>query len=118
MTTPETYTQAVIGLFDEIAANDAKRFGMDLAETNASEIWKAEVKSAIAWLTRSKTEFTSDDVWQVLYERKVTEPENPAAMGSMFRWAAKEGLITFSGRYVQSKKKSTHARDIKVWVSK
>ena len=118
MTTPETYTQAVIGLFDEIAARDAKKFGMDQAEDNACKIWKAEVKSAIAWLARSRAEFTSDDVWQVLYERKVVQPTIPAAMGSMFRWAAKEGLISFSGRYVQSKKKSTHARDIKVWVSK
>ena len=89
------------------------RVGKKFADPEALE-WRARALDALHVVARRQAELTGDDVWQQLGE---VDDRYAAAMGPIFRMAAKAGVITSTGRFVESQRPSRHRCGIRVWRS-
>ena len=90
-----------------------RRVGKRLVEPEAIE-WRERALDALHTVARRQAELTGDDVWQQLGE---VDERYAAAMGPIFRMAAKAGVITSAGRFVESQRPSRHRCGIRVWQS-
>jgi hypothetical protein len=70
---------------------------------------------AIEQLARSRTEFTTDDVWYLVGE---DSPREPRALGAAMRQAARARLIRKTGVYRNSRRTDCHARPVAIWVGR
>lgn len=104
-------------LFDVIKGIEARDKALTAVEYNTDPEWQTPAEQAIAWLARSRETFTTDDVWQHLYQHGHTFPHEPRAMGALMRNAARAGLITASDRVIPSQRPECHRRPVRVWRS-
>ena len=102
-------------LFDVAAGITARDKAIAQVEANADPTWKTQARNAIRWLVRSRLEFTTDDVWQEMADRRYELPREPRAIGALMVEAAREGLIEATDRYVPSARPDCHRRPVKVW---
>lgn len=77
--------------------------------------WKSLAQQNFDKLYAAGKKFSSDDVWVGLPNPK--DPNQAAAMGSIFSTAARNGIITHVG-YRKTARPSAKGRDIKVWKPK
>lgn len=86
--------------------------GIKQVEDNTDSSWLDEALAAIEYLAQEQTYISADDVWPLLTSR----PHHNAAMGAVFRRAGNLGIIEPTSQFVQSKRPSTHARPLRVWM--
>lgn len=94
------------------AGERARDDGIDRAATNAAASWKETARNAIRAIAATQHELTGDDLW-----RLVDKPAEPRAAGAIFRWAAAEGLIAPTDRFVPTTQATSHASPSRVWRS-
>lgn len=85
---------------------------LDRVDTHADPEWKDAAKAAIRLLAETLPELTGDDLW-----RLVPKPAEPRASGPIFRWAAGQGLIAATDRFVPTTQATSHASPSRVWKS-
>ena len=90
-----------------------RRVRKRLVDPEALE-WRARALEALRTVARRQAELTGDDVWQQLGE---VDERYAAAMGPIFRMAAKAGAIASTGRFAESTRPSRHRCGIRVWRS-
>ena len=80
--------------------------------------WHAQAWDALHGLARSGIPFTSDDLLDRVGPPDDSHEPNArnSAIGSMFRRAAAEGLITTEGRVVQSRAPHRKGGAVRVWI--
>lgn len=102
-------------LFDLPQGQELKEKGMDLAADNRAQALASAKRLAIDIATRNPNrECCIDDVQKALINLGYVPGVLGMAAGSVFkgrRWI-------FSGRWVQTERSSSHARDIRVWILK
>lgn len=86
---------------------------IDQVEENADAIWLGVARTVLEQLARSRSHITSDDVWD-----RVPAPREPRAMGAVFRWAMRQGLVEATDRIKPSRRPECHGRRIQVWRSR
>jgi hypothetical protein len=86
--------------------------GMARAEEHAPDDWKDAAKAALRRLAADREYLTGDDLWTL-----VPKPAEPRASGPLFRWAANEGLIAPTDRFVPTTQATSHASPSRVWRS-
>jgi hypothetical protein len=86
------------------------------AERGANPAWKTAVREAILTLCKNQDSFTADDVMEIISKLPVKTRTNNA-MGAMIRAAALNGLCTFDGDIVLSKRLNAHSHILRVWRS-
>lgn len=87
--------------------------GIKQVEQNTDRAWLDEALGAIEYLAKTKKTLTSDDVWPLL----TSKPHNNVAMGAVFRKAHNLGVITPTSTFIQTQRRASHARPIRVWAS-
>lgn len=104
-------------LFDEPAEVEAAREdAMSRAHDHAPPEWLDAARRALAEVAAEGRPFTADHVWLLLARRGVPMPHEPAALGPLFRRAAREGRIRKTGRLVRTRFARRH-RDLVEWQS-
>jgi hypothetical protein len=104
-------------LFDVPAAIEARNQAIEQVETNADSTWKLHCEAAIRWLAKTRPEFTTDDVWELMNQRLNPMPHEPRAIGAMMTNAAKANWIAPTDRYTPSARPECHRRPVKIWKS-
>ena len=99
---------------DEVAR--AKADGIARAEIHADVRWKSDARAALRWCCERYPEFTADEVWQRLGEAGAATTHEPAALGPIFLWASRQGIIVKTG-YVRPTRFARRHRDLTVWRS-
>lgn len=92
-----------------------KHEAIDEVEKNANSVWLHTAQSVVEKLARTKSVFSSDDVWQELDRMQMPRPHEPSAMGAVFRNCARNKICRKTGRYFPSKQPTNHQRDIAEW---
>jgi hypothetical protein len=95
----------------------AKTEAIERVDRHASEDWKTACASAITEAARRWTRLTSDQVWEVLAERGVTEPHEPRAMGPMMVQAVRLGVLKATDDWEPSVIPARHRRPCRVYES-
>ena len=85
-------------------------FDTEPMESGPDEKWIADCLVVVEAMARTHPFFTATDVWS----KMSTEPQEPRAMGAVFRRAKKEGWIYNTGHYVPD---GSHGRPIPTWKS-
>ena len=106
-----------LSLLDVIEAETAKSEALERVEANADPSWKKQAMTIVKQLASSRSEFTTDDVWEALFQADVDMPHEPRALGAMMRNCAHEGRIVATDRYVPSARIACHRRPVRVWRS-
>jgi len=104
-------------LFDYEAAKAARDAAIGRVDDNAATKWKTNVDAVIRALAFTETEFTTDDVWQLLAEWGIDAPHEPRALGAAMTRAAKNGVIVATDRVRNSERVVCHAAPKRVWKS-
>jgi hypothetical protein len=84
-------------------------------ESHADPEWVAKANQALDVVIKNTTQFTTDQVWEILDSWQVPRPHSPSAMGSIMRNAAKAKRIKKTGRFIPSAQSTNHQRDVAVW---
>jgi hypothetical protein len=87
---------------------------IERVDDNADPLWSLRAKEAVQEAARRHSEFTSDEVWEILDERGVIRPVTPAAIGPIMRKAAAACLIRNTNRIRESKQTTNH-RKVTIW---
>ena len=86
---------------------------IDIREAAYYKDWHVHAHRAMTTLAATGKPFTADDFREAMGDVK---PAHHNAIGSFFRVASQDGLITPTGRFVQSRTRSRHAAAIREWV--
>ena len=73
---------------------------------------------AINWVKKQMKPFTVDDLKNDYYEAGNPPPAQPAVFGAPFRKLSSKHLIFDTERTVKSKRKESHQRPLRVWISR
>lgn len=109
---PQPATLKKVSLFDQ--AERAKQSGIEASYQHAPSVWKEAAREALMTLAKSKAEFTTDELWDLLSKQGVHTGE-PRALGSIMQSAHRSGMIKATGRYVPSYRR--HKAPIILWQS-
>ena len=90
--------------------------GCQQSGDRAAEDWKESMQHAIYVIARRQPLLTSDDLWNEVGAAAVQE-QNPSALGSVFRAAARDGLIRLTGDRQESLRPAHHRKPLRVWQS-
>ena len=82
-------------------------------EVAAHKDWHVLAHRTMTALAATGKPFTADDFREAMGDNK---PAHHNAIGSFFRVANQDGLITPTGRFVQSRTNSRHAAAIREWI--
>lgn len=113
-----------LGMFDDqphLTGRDRKREGQRQALDHAGAEWSAMILKAMRlWLNvikaQGRPEFRFEEFRATC--TKAMQPPSHKAWGSVPRLAIKDGLIEWTGRYVQAESLKTHAHPVKLWRAK
>ena len=109
-------------LFDHAArqaeAEAAKIAGIARGEAAAIQGWSALMGVLVQQVARSKSTFTSDDVFDLLELRAGSPTTHDArAFGSVMLRAARTGICRKTNTVAPSRRKSLHASPRAIWES-
>ena len=80
----------------------------------ADDAWIAEARQITIDVCIEQKEFTSDDIWK----KGLPIPDEPRALGGVFRQLARESIITRTDRVKTSvRHQRNHGRQITIWAS-
>lgn len=92
-----------------------KQAGMDVARTAVGS-WTDQAYAAIRRLAAGPAGFTSEDLIDLVgLPRPDAGTNRNNAVGAVMSGAARAGLIAKTGRYVETRRPSSHARIVAVW---
>lgn len=100
-------------VLDHAAAEKAKQEAMAQAYENAPDLWKQHAQQAVIHIATHHAEFTSDEVWKILYK-----PKNGRALGPVMRTLAVAGYLEPTDRVVKSAQVSRHHAPVSIWKSR
>lgn len=106
-----------LSLFDLPEAIEAREEAIARVDAHAEEQWKQACRNAIMEIASIKAEFSTDDIWEFMYQNNIEQPHENRAMGAVIREAHKLGIIKPTDRYVNSLRPECHRRPIKIWLS-
>jgi hypothetical protein len=104
--------------FNARAGAIARDAAMDAVERAADSEWKRKAWEAFVYVAKRRKAFTTDAVWYMLQEWKVSAPREPRAMGPMVSRARREGICEVTGDMKKSERVGCHRRPIEVYRSK
>ena len=110
------HVEAEEPVLDPVRAHAVTEAGVRQSGDRAAEDWKQDMHAAIYVIARRQPLLTSDDLWNEVGAAAVTE-QNPSALGSVFRTAAKDGLIRLTGDRQESQRPAHHRKPLRVWRS-
>lgn len=93
-------------------ALEARDRAITRAGSHANEAWMSQALDAIRMVARTQPALTSEDI----HELVVAGTHEPRALGAVFRAAQREGWIT-AGPYVKSRRRESHCRPVRQWIS-
>jgi hypothetical protein len=99
----------------ETVALAAREDAIRRADEHADTEWKDRAYAVLVAIAGRGVPFTADDVWDSLAAYSEATHE-PAALGPVFRRAAKAQLIRKTGRLIPSRHPRRH-RDLTEWVA-
>ena len=107
-----------MSLLDLPAATEAREDGIAQADANADDDWREVATHVVDLLAGTGEPFTADHVVAMLEELwpEVTT-HNLAALGPVFKRAARDGSIVKTGRLVPSRIARRH-RDLVEWCGR
>lgn len=94
----------------------AKQEGIEAAYQYADLDWKQVASKALRQCAETFSEFTTDDLWEIIKKTGVTTSEN-RAMGAVMQAAARSGMIKATPTFVASKRPEAHKKPNRVWES-
>ncbi len=100
-------------LFDLAGERVRRDLAIAQADEHAPDDWRARARAALAEVARSLPLLCSDDVWATGLEK----PREARALGAVFQWARREGMIVRTSQFRQSAQVGCHAMDVRVWQS-
>jgi hypothetical protein len=103
-------------ILDPVRARAVTERGIAQADANAAEEWRAALRVALERVARRRPDLTSDDLWVEVGEDGMGKG-NPSALGSIFRGAAKDGLIRLTDQRRESQRPAHHRKPLRVWAS-
>lgn len=99
-----------IALDDEGRARDA---ALERVEDHANENWLDFAKHVIEQVALSNMTFISDDIWNA----GLGKPSEARVIGTVIRWAQREGLIEQTDQFIPSAQPGSHCVPRRVWRS-
>lgn len=103
--------------FDQYLAEQARERAIDAAGRAADEAWRHAALQAVQDVAQRQSEFTADDVFELLAGMPVQTHE-ARAFGAVIRLAQRLEWCEPTRRYVNSRRVSRHRAPIQVWVSR
>lgn len=97
---------------DAAVADAKKQQALEQVYANAPDLWKKEAASAVIAVAYALPEFTSDDVWKILWK-----PPESRALGPIIRKAAIDGYVEKTERRRATSQVSRHYTDVTIWKS-
>lgn len=104
-------------LLDLAASYAAADTAVQTVHTHADASWMKAALTVIRWTAYTHQTFTTDEVWDGLWEILVPAPHEPRAMGAALRQAVADGIIIATADYRPSARVAAHARPCRVWKS-
>jgi hypothetical protein len=102
-------------LLNLAAAMAARDEAVTRVGQHADPDWVEQTLDVIYCLAVSRSQITTDDIWQTVGE--VAATHEPRALGAVMRQAARLGYVKATDRYVPSARAACHARPVRVWES-
>jgi len=103
-------------IFDvEMDADDRATEGMESSYKHSTTEYKRAASERLTWLIQNADEFTSDDI--VNHLNKIGIVGNHASLGAMIKGAERAGLISATGKFIESCRPECHKRPIRIWKS-
>lgn len=115
---PEAVYTPQAPIMDMADARRRRDKAIDTVEAAADSSWKEAADYAIRKVAATRTEFTTDDIWQVLHDMSIEAPREPRALGASMRRAAAAGVIEPTNRIERSARPVCHAAPKRVWRSR
>jgi len=100
---------------DRAAATAHRNTAIRDADVGADDAWRQAALAAIRRVAERLPEFTTDHVLDE--DPGLEQGREPRALGPMMLYAAKDGLIAPTDRYVSSSRKASNARAKRAWRS-
>ncbi len=97
---------------DFLESKRLSEHGQQQAEDHAAKEWLAAAESMVLVVAKSKTTFTTDDVWAT----GLPKPHEPRALGAVMSRLARGGAIVKTGAYVKTAQTLRHNAPIAVWM--
>lgn len=82
----------------------------------ANTLWALHAEEVVLEMARTKTSFTTDDVWEYLSNSGVSAPPEPRVLGPVMMAMVRAGHIRPIG-YAQCRRPSRHAGTVRVYAS-
>ena len=101
-------------VFDQ--AERLKQQGMEAAYQHADLNWKDIASKALMECARTKPEFNTDDMWEIINKTGVTTSEN-RAMGAIMQAASRAGVIKATPYFRPSRRVVAHKAPTRMWQS-
>lgn len=99
-------------IFDQ--AQRQAQEGINISYANAPSEWKKICRETLVELCTSKSEFTTDELWERLADKGIHTGE-PRALGAIIQGAHRSGMIKKTGHYLPSHRR--HNAPIPIWQS-
>ncbi len=80
---------------------------------SADKWWMRQAVRCVHYLLQKQDEIAADDVWDSM--QHISKPNNPRAMGLVFKICHNAGMIIPTGRYRKTRRKQANGREIRVW---
>lgn len=104
-------------LFDEEAATVARDGAIHLVEQGATESDWENCMAAVLECARARASFTTDDVWQLLFDEGVSLSE-PRVLGAVMKAAQRNKWCEPTKEFSLSRRTACHRRPLRVWNSR
>lgn len=75
--------------------------------------WMRQAVRCIHYLIQKQNEIAADDVWESM--KHISKPNNPRAMGLVFKICHATNMIKPTGKYRKTRRKQANGREIRVW---
>lgn len=101
-------------IFDQVER--AKQQGIEASYQYADLDWKKIASDAVRQCALQRSEFTTDDVWDIINKTGITTSEN-RAMGAIMQSASRSGMLKATPTFIMSKRATKHKSPTRVWQS-
>lgn len=94
-----------------------KANGQEKVLANESKMWREKALSYLNAFATMRQTFGADDFREYCRGLDLEEPHHPNVWGSLFTSASKQGWISPTGKFSQSKLANAHAHHYPIWCS-
>lgn len=104
-------------VFSKRASRKKKEQAIDRVEAAADEQWLRTAHACVVHVARSRRIFSADHVWMELRVRDAGFPEEPRAMGAVFRAAMRERICEPLTQHDTCSRPRRHGGLVRCWKS-